>query len=111
MLDLTVATDDAANTAIQYGSVCAVLYPVLSLLQSTVDLKSKEVNINADFEKSKWEFKTSILVKAQLIYWIIAAIGTLKQYYKLQRKEREKYERKQFEDRNGHHDGKASHNG
>lgn len=85
--DLTVATDDAANTAIQYGEVCAALYPIFSIMQSTIDFKPKLVNINADFDKTNWELKTCILVKAQLLYWLIAAIGALAQYLKLQRKE------------------------
>lgn len=88
--DLTVATDDAAHTAIQYGEVCAALYPIFSVIQSTVDLKPKSVNINADFEKTKWEFKTRVLVRAQLLYWLIAVIGALTQYLKLQREECEK---------------------
>lgn len=88
--ELTVATDDAARTAIQYGEVCAALYPIFSILQSTLDFKPQTVNINADFDKTKWEFKTCILVRAQLVYWITAAIGMLVQYLKLQRKECEK---------------------
>lgn len=94
-LDISVATSDAANTAIQYGKICAAVYPVISLLQSITDFKSKEINISADFEKTNSEFKSSILIKTQGLYWIIAAIGILNQYLKLQRKEREKYERKQ----------------
>lgn len=91
-LDIVVATLDAANTAIQYGKICTAVYPVISLLHSITDLKSKEINISADFEKTKTEFKTSILLKTQGIYWLIAGIGILYQYLKLQRKEREKYE-------------------
>ncbi len=109
--DLVVATSDAADTAIQYGEVCAVLYPVLSLLQSLIDFKPKQVNISADFDKTKWEFKTSILVKTRALYWIIAAVGLMVQFLKLQRKEREKYERKQHKDRNGHNNGKTTDNG
>lgn len=92
--DLTVGTDDAARTAIQYGEVCAALYPVFSIIQSSVDFKPASVNINADFEKTKWEFKTCVLVKARLMYWLTALIGILVQYFKLQREECEKNERK-----------------
>ena len=90
--DLTIATDDAANTAIQYGEVCSVLYPLFSIIQSTFNVKSKSININADFNKTKWEFKTHFLVKASLLFWIIALIGVFAQYLKLQRKECEKHE-------------------
>lgn len=90
VFDLVVASGDAAKTAIQYGKICTVLYPVFSLLQSTVDIKTNEINVNADFEKSKWEFKSSILVKTKALYWLITAVYLLIQISKLQHKECEK---------------------
>lgn len=92
--DLTVATSDAADTAIKYGEVCAATYPVFALLQSVADFKSKDINISADFDKSKWEFKGSILVKTSAINWIIAGISVLIEIFKIQRKESEENERK-----------------
>ncbi len=94
-LNLTVSTSDAANTAIKYGEVCAAMYPALSLLQANTDFKPKNINISADFDKTKSEFSISFLIKTKLFYWLIAVFGVLKQFLKLQRKEREKYERKQ----------------
>ena len=90
--DLTIATEDAARTAIQYGEVCAILYPVFSVIQASTNLKPKSININAAFEKTEWEFKTCILVKAKLFFWIVAIVGAVAQYLKLQRKECEKHE-------------------
>lgn len=110
-LDLTVATDDAANTAIRYGEFCAVLYPVLSLLQSIIDLKPHEINIKPDFDKTETEFKGAVIAKAPAIYFIIVLISISKEVNKLKYKESEKNERKQSKNRNGHDDGKASHNG
>lgn len=92
-LDLSVATSDAADTAIQYGKICAAVYPVLSLLQTSADFKPSEMNISADFENKKSEFAVSVIVVTRLFYWLIAAISFLTQFLKLQRKEREKYER------------------
>lgn len=94
-IDLTVATNDAANTAIQYGKTCAAVYPVLACLQANSDFKSKEVNINADFDKKQSEFKASILITTRLFYLIVVVISALLQFYKLQNKESEKHERKQ----------------
>ena len=90
--DLIIATDDAARTAIQYGEVCAALYPLFTALQAFTNLKPKSININADFDKTKWEFKTHVLVKAKLCFWLVATIGVITQYLKLQRKECEKHE-------------------
>lgn len=94
-LDIIIATADAADTAMQYGKICAAVYPIISLLQSVNDFKAKNINISADFDKTESQFKTSIFVKTQVIYLLITAIGILVQFLKLQRKEREKYERKQ----------------
>ena len=109
--DLTVATDDAADTAIRYGEYCAVLYPTISLLQSVVDLKPSQINICADFDKTETEFKGSVLAKASVIYWIIIVYSMLKEIENLKYKESEENERKQSKDRNGHNDGKTSRNG
>lgn len=100
--DLTVATSDAADTAIKYGEVCAATYPVFALIQSVADFKPKDINISADFDKSKWEFKCETLVKTSAINWIIAGISVLIEIFKIQRKESEENERKQSKDRNGH---------
>ena len=110
-LDITVASHDAATTAIQYGKVCAAVYPVISLLQTAIDFKPNKLDISADFKTQKPSVMISVLVKTRVLYLIIATLGVLSQFIKLQRKEREKYERKQSENRNGYHDGEASHNG
>lgn len=94
-IDLTIATQDAATTAITYGEVCGAMYPILSFLHSNINLKSKKININADFEKTNSEIKASVLVKASLFLWIIALIGWLYEVSEIQRKERENNERKQ----------------
>lgn len=49
ILDLTVAGDDAAKTAITYGTACAVIYPVEALLEDFVRVRKKKLNIKADF--------------------------------------------------------------
>ena len=110
-LDLTVATDDAANTAVRYGEVCAAAYPVLSLLHSVLDIKPKEINISADFDKTKTECRGCVLARTPLVFWLIALFEALKEDYKLELKESERNERKQSKNRNGHNTRKPSHNG
>ena len=92
--ELNVATDDAAKTAVCYGEVCTAIYPILSLLRHYVGFNPKGININADFEKTKPEFKISLVARAMLIIWLITGISILSQFLKLQRKESEKHERK-----------------
>ncbi len=93
-LDITVATHDAANTAIEYGGICSAIYPTLAFLYTNAKFKSKEVNISADFDKTESEVSASISVTTRLIFFLIVALSALFEFLKLQRKEREKHERK-----------------
>lgn len=92
--NLSVATGDAANTAINYGKICSALYPAISFLETNADFKSKQININADFDKTESEFQISAWVTTRLFFWLVAALAFLFGFLKLQRKESEKYERK-----------------
>ena len=94
-LNLTVATNDAANTAIKYGRICAACYPTISLLETFADFKAKEINIDADFDKKESDFKISFTMSTKLIFLITVTVSAITQYLKLQRKESEKNERKQ----------------
>lgn len=49
-LSVTVGGEDAATIAIEYGAVCAVAYPIVSLLESNVEIKERSVSINTDFD-------------------------------------------------------------
>ena len=93
-LNLSVATNDAASTAINYGKICSAVYPIISFLETNADFKAKEINLSADFDKSGSEFKISTSVTTRLFFWLVAAISALFEFLKIQRKESEKYERK-----------------
>ena len=47
MLNLVVAESDAFKTAIKYGEVCSVAYPVLSTLESKANIKYKKLILKA----------------------------------------------------------------
>lgn len=90
VLDLTVATSDAANTALEYGAVCSAVYPVLSFLETESNFKNEGININADFDKKQPEFKISFCVTTRLLFWVVGTIAVIFDFIKLQRKESEK---------------------
>lgn len=94
-LHITVATDNAASTAIEYGRICSAVYPILAFLQTNADFKSKEVNVSTNFGKTESIVTASISVTTRLIYFLIVAVSAIFEFLNLQRKEREKYERKQ----------------
>ena len=94
VFDLTVATDNAASTAIEYGEMCAVVYPIISFVQTNTNfkLKTDDINIRPDFDNSDSKLKASVLVKAKLIICLIAIARLFWDYTKKQRKESEKNE-------------------
>ena len=96
VFDLSIASDNAADTEIEYGEVCCVIYPIISFIQTNTNFKFKtdNINISPDFDSTDSKLKASVLVKAKLIICLIAIAGLLWDYTKKQRKESEKNERK-----------------
>ncbi len=82
VLDITVAEDDAAKTAIEYGRVCAVAYPVLSGLESLADIKYKSINIRSNFESSESRFLFSGLIRTRVFFLLAAVFKVYSQYKK-----------------------------
>ncbi len=89
-LDLTIATDDAANTALQYGGICCAVYPLIAFLQTNADFKADSINISTDFDKSSSEISFEFSIATRVAFLIIAVLSALFKYLKLQRKECEK---------------------
>lgn len=79
ILDLTVGGDDAAITAITYGTVCAVVYPVEALLEDLVRVRNKKLNIKTDFngENSSLGFYVSAGIRLGKAL-LIGIVGTTK---------------------------------
>lgn len=85
-VDWVVATDDAAKTALTYGSVCSVLYPFFKWLTTYFTAHVKEVHVEADFSKEKSDIFAYFLLKLRLstalacVIWL--AVRLLKTYSK-----------------------------
>lgn len=79
-LKLTVAADDAAQTAIEYGTVCAAAYPVLALLDSCAEVGFKNIDIKSDFNSGKPDFSFSATVRMQIFFLLSAAFGIYTEY-------------------------------
>lgn len=91
-LDITVASGDAAKTALDYGIVCQAVYPVTSFL-SGFNVEFDVINVKTDFESENCSFSFSGNVKSRVIYLIIAFLKIYKEY-QLFITEMEKNERK-----------------
>lgn len=57
-LHAVCAGDDAAKTAVEYGAVCAVLYPVLAFLEGITNIREsgKDVAVMCDFLQDESSF-------------------------------------------------------
>ncbi len=82
-LNITVATDDAAKTAIEYGAVCTAVYPTLSLLSEKADIDIKKVDISTDFNKTAYDTSLSFFAKTKLIYLVVFAFQIYRELKKI----------------------------
>ena len=86
-LKITVASDNAATTALEYGGICTAVYPLLSLITANAKVKEKKTDITADFNKTATEFRLAFNVRLRIIYAFIAALYTYKEIKRIYERE------------------------
>lgn len=85
-IDYVVGSDDAAKTAIKYGSICAVVYSTIKWLTTYFNVKAKEINVEADFKAEKDDIfaygkvKLRVSTAVGCVLWL--AVRVLKTYMK-----------------------------
>ncbi len=68
-VSITVAGDDAADTAVNYGRLCSVVYPAVGAVARVVKCKSYGVDITPDFdEKAKSEYEFYLYAKITMFF-------------------------------------------
>lgn len=82
VLDIRVATENAAKTAVSYGTVCTAVYPVIALLEDCTTVKFKQVSLRADFNAMEPELSASGVISLAPIHIIIAAVAAFNEYKK-----------------------------
>lgn len=50
-LSIVVGDSDAADAAFSYGTICAAVYPLLTLLDSAMKFRDRNVDIRCDYEQ------------------------------------------------------------
>lgn len=73
--DITVATENAAFTAIEYGTVCAVVYPLISFISNYKKLNAEDILINCDYSSEKSVFNIEAEVHIRVIYAFIVLVN------------------------------------
>lgn len=76
-LDLTIATGDPAQTAIYYGTACAVVYPALAAIETAVTVRRRDIRVTADFEAEKGRASFELRLHASVLRILISAGGLL----------------------------------
>ena len=82
-IKISVSGNDAALTAIEYGAVCAAVYPFLSWLYSVLNIKAKQIDVISSFENNESYVHFHIKLCSSAIWLFIAAYGVYKEYTKL----------------------------
>lgn len=79
-LDATVivASDDAAQTAENYGKTSAVVYGAVVAAKNLINISVKNLFVGYDFNNTKTTYKVSFKVKLRLIHAVIGGLGILK---------------------------------
>ena len=84
-LTITVATDDASKTALSYGRICSVVYPVTAYMDNELKVSRNafDINIGCDFNTDKPDYSFEIEVSLKSFSAVISAIKLFKKYKKL----------------------------
>ncbi len=85
-INIIVASDNAADTAINYGRLCAGVYPALGIILNVIKYNQYSVNIKPDFNKEKIELDIS--TEISLIPWVVifGAVHALVRFIKFKAK-------------------------
>lgn len=74
-IDIICAEEDAADTAISYGTCCAVVLPIASTISSLTNMKkdAESINISCDYtsEKGRFDFDIQFYVR---LYALLSAV-------------------------------------
>lgn len=85
ILSITVSSDDAANTAVAYGAVCAAVFPVIAVIKENTKIGVEKINVSTDFDKISPEIEAAVSLKTRLIYAVIAAVSMLFSYVRIKK--------------------------
>lgn len=86
--EVSVSTEDAAETAILYGQVCAVIYPAVAMVTEAAKLYRFTASVAPDFDKEKSSVNFELKFHVLTIWLLIAAVQTLFRFIKFRKIEK-----------------------
>lgn len=85
LLDCVIATEDAAKTAMAYGAAAAGVGMFLPLLEESLRVREKDIQITCDFEKTESQIFLEIQVSALVFQLLIIGIKVLREFLRLRK--------------------------
>lgn len=82
-MELVVATDDAAETAISYGRACAAVGAIVNYLDKAIHFSPKQISVISDFTGSEYRFYLNGVIKLRVFFLLKFAVSTLFSLIKL----------------------------
>ena len=82
-LQIIVASDDSARTAILYGQVCSTIYPFVNMLTSSKNCSDLNIDIHPDFNNPDSKVKFSVHLYSKVFNIINSIRFFMKEYSKL----------------------------
>lgn len=74
MLNISIAGDNAAITAVKYGCCCSTVYPAFRIIVGAVNCKKYGIDISPNFEENAQSALYMELEAKIIILWILALV-------------------------------------
>ena len=84
-LTIICATDDASKTALSYGRICSVVYPVTAYIDNEFNVAKNafDINIGCDFNTDKYDYSFDLEISLMSFSAVVSAIKLFRKYRKL----------------------------
>ena len=86
LVNIVVGDEDASTTAVEYGALCASVYPLLSAFESFFEVKNKSYNIKADFEEKSTSAVAVLNIRFRALYALATLTAVIYTFIKLKLK-------------------------
>lgn len=82
-VNIAVGAENAALCAVEYGAVCAVVYPFCAAVEGALRVNDMKIDINADYDKSFLDGRLYVKASLTPLLGIVAAFGLVVAVLKL----------------------------
>lgn len=79
LLNLVICEEDAAQTALEYGEACAVIFPVSAFLENIFSIKKKNIRITPVFGGAETSVSFSFAISMRLCGALCAILSIIRQ--------------------------------